>query len=61
MPDIEDGLNHAPARLDHVCALKERGVAGHAVAQQPLVTGVVLHPKIRAVIEVHVDETKLHD
>src|SRR5689334_17128800 len=54
VPHIEDRLNHAPARLDHVRALKQRGVARHAVAQQPFVAGTVFQTKIGGIVEVHV-------
>src|SRR5260370_26044780 len=34
VPDVEDGLNHAPAGFDHVRALEERGVARHTIAEK---------------------------
>src|SRR4029077_10221544 len=61
VPDIKDGLNHAPAGFDHVRALEERGIAGHAIAQEALVAGTVLDAKIGVVVEIHIHEAKLHD
>ena len=40
--------------------MKERGIAGHAIAQETLVAGAVFGAEIGAVVEVHVHETKLH-
>src|ERR1700680_3749688 len=39
VPDVDDRLNHVPPGLDHVESLEERGIAGHAIAQEPLVSG----------------------
>src|SRR5712664_1332581 len=61
MPDVQDGLNYIPAGFDPVGTLEERRVAGHAIAQQALVTGAVLGAEIGAVVEIHVDEAELHD
>src|SRR5258708_77018 len=61
MPDVQNGLNYIPAGFDHVGPLEERRVAGHAIAQQALVTGAVLGAEIGAVVEIHVDEAELHD
>src|SRR5262249_39940179 len=60
VPNVDDGLNDAPAGFDHVSALEQRRVARHAIAQQALVTGAVLDAEIIAVVEVHVDEPELH-
>src|SRR5258708_17389021 len=61
VPDIQDGLNHIPSGLNHVRALEERGIARHAIAAQPFVTGAVLQSEISAVIETHIYEAELHD
>ena len=39
LPDVEDRLHDRPAGFDHVGALEQRGVADHAVVEQPLVAG----------------------
>src|SRR5208282_3997307 len=41
-PQIEDGVDHRPARLHHVRALKQSLIANHAIMQQPLVAGAGL-------------------
>src|SRR6267143_3812397 len=38
MPDVQDGLDYVPPGFDHVGALEKRGIAGHAIAQQALVS-----------------------
>src|SRR5437879_11006535 len=61
MPDIDNGLDHVPARFDHVCALKESGIAGHAIAQEAFVTSTVFGAEVGAVIKIHVYQAELHD
>src|SRR5258707_14100709 len=61
VPDVDHRLNHAPAGFDHVSALEERRIAGHAIAQQPFVTGAGLGAEIAALIEIHVHQAELHD
>src|SRR6202022_5166690 len=61
VPDVDDRLDYAPASFDHVGTLEQSGVASHAIAQQALVTGAVFRAEIVAVVEIHVDETELHD
>jgi len=39
---LEDRLDDAPTRFDHVCALEERGIASHTIAQEALVASAVL-------------------
>jgi len=41
--------------------VEERGIARHAITQQPLVAGAVLQSEIGAVIEIHIHEAQLHD
>src|ERR1017187_10935225 len=38
LPYIQNRSHDAPAGLDHVRPLKQRGVSDHAIVQQPLVT-----------------------
>src|SRR5271169_154019 len=61
MPNVDDWLNDAPARLHHVSALKQSGVAGHAIAKQAFVTCAMLGAKVALVVEVHINESKAHD
>src|ERR1700719_1890474 len=61
MPNVENGLDDAPAGFHHVGALEERGVAGHAIAEQAFVAGAVLGAEIGVVVKVHVDEAETHD
>src|SRR5216683_1969503 len=49
VPYVEDGLNHTPARFDHVRALEECGVARHAIAEKTFIAGVVLAGNMRGV------------
>jgi hypothetical protein len=60
-PHVEQRLHDRPAHLHHVGALEERGVADHAVVQQPLVAGAGHRPEVVLVVEPHVDvaETQL--
>src|SRR5438067_658283 len=60
MPDVDDRLDDAPAGLDHVRALKQCGIANHAIAQQSFVTSAVFHAEIRTVVKIHVDQAELH-
>src|SRR5260370_14865850 len=61
VPDIQDRLNPIPSGFDHVRALEERGIARHAIAEQPFIPGAVLQSEIGAVIEIHIYEAELHD
>src|SRR5262249_4679218 len=61
VPDVKDGLDYGPTRFDHICALEQRGIADHAVAQEPFVSGGVFDTEVAGIIEIHVDESELHD
>src|SRR6266851_9973028 len=54
-PGVQDGLHRAPARLDIVGPLEQRGVADHAVIDQRLVARTGRHVEIGLVGEVHAD------
>src|ERR1700733_2268869 len=45
-PHIQYRIYHAPARFHHVGALKESGIADHAVVEQHLVASVGVRSKI---------------
>src|SRR5262249_55210537 len=59
-PGIKEGLHDAPTRLDAIGALKQRGVADHAVVDQRLVTGAPRRFEIILVIERHPDASNDH-
>ncbi len=59
-PHIQYGLNDSPARLDHVRALEQRGVADHAVVQKPFVSRAVRAPEVTRIVKFHVHKTKPH-
>ena len=59
MPYIQDRLNHAPSRFHHVCALKQSGIAHHAVVQQPFLSGAGHVTKVIFVVKVHVDRADI--
>src|ERR1700687_1923755 len=61
VPDVNDRLDHAPAGFNHVRTLEEGGIAGHAIAEQALVTSAVFGAEIGAVVEIHIHEAELHD
>src|ERR1700676_1237383 len=59
--DVENGLDDAPAGFNHVGAVEESGVAGHAVAKEAFVAGAVFGAEIRVVVKIHIDEAETHD
>src|SRR6185369_5253328 len=54
LPHVEDGRGDVPGRLDHIGAVKEGGVADHAVVEQALVAG-----GRRGIAEILVAEVEL--
>src|SRR5215467_5433425 len=52
-PGIDERLHCAPARLDAIGALEQRGVTDHAVVDQRLVAGAPCRFEIILVIERH--------
>src|SRR5579863_1883467 len=61
LPDVENGLHHAPTRFDHVSALKQSCVADHAFIKQTFVTGAGLRAEIVGIAKIHIDGAEFHD
>src|ERR1700720_161253 len=61
VPDVGNGLDDTPSGFDHVGALEESGVTGHAVTKEPFVAGAVLRAEIGVVVKIHIDEAQAHD
>src|SRR6185437_8235007 len=61
LPDVENRLHDAPARFDHVGALKQRGIANHAFVKEPLITSTGFRTKIIRVAEIHIHRAEFHD
>src|SRR5260370_1789347 len=59
-PRIQNRLNYSPARLHHVRALEQGGVAHHAVVPEPFVPGAVRTPEVARVGKLHIHEAELH-
>src|SRR4051812_10394371 len=60
-PNVKNGRNDSPACFDHICPLKKRGVADHAIVKKTFVTCCYLFLEVVAVIEVHVDRAHVND
>src|SRR5215470_4901007 len=59
-PNVEHRTDHAPAGFHHVGTLKQRGVAYHAIMEQPLITSIGLGAEIISIFEIHIYRTQSH-